>query len=56
MVKIEEIEQKLNEIERELKNTANAIEENIGGEIDDLRCALAELKESKKEGKWKNGM
>ena len=50
---IQEIEQKLCEMERELKNTVNAIEENIGNEIDDLRGALAELKESKKEGKWK---
>ena len=53
MTKIEEIEQKLNELERELKNTVNAIEENIGNEIDNLRGALVELKESKKEGKWK---
>lgn len=53
MTKIEEIEQKLCEMERELKNTVNAIEENIGNEISELRGALAELKESKKEGKWK---
>lgn len=53
MTKIEEIEQKLNELERELKNTVNAIEEDMGNEISELRGALAELKESKKEGKWK---
>ena len=42
MTKIEEIEQKLNEI--------NA---NFKAEFYDLQNELAELKESKKEGKWK---
>jgi len=42
MTKIEELEQKLNEIEA-----------NFKAEFYDLANELAELKESKKEGKWK---
>lgn len=42
MTKIEEIEQKLNELKA-----------NFNAEFYDLQHELAELKESKKEGKWK---
>ena len=42
MTKIEELEQKLNELEA-----------NFKAEFYDLQHELAELKESKKEGKWK---
>ena len=42
MTKIEELEQKLNELEA-----------NFNAEFYDLQYELAELKESKKEGKWK---
>lgn len=60
MTKIEEIEQKLNELKCQIRNTVEGFEETCEEfeiEIHELKFeyqkALAELKESKKEGKWK---
>lgn len=60
MTKIEELEQKLNELKYQIRNTIEGFEETCEEfeiEIHELKFeyqkALAELKESKKEGKWK---
>lgn len=50
---IQEIEQELFEMERKLKSMFNSCSQDLAVGIEKLRGALAELKESKKEGKWK---
>ena len=50
---IQEIEQELFEMERKLKSMFNSCSQDLAVGIEKLRGELAELKESKKEGKWK---
>lgn len=50
---IEEIEQELFEMERKLESMFNSCSQDLAIGIEKLRGELAELKESKKEGKWK---
>ena len=50
---IQEIEQELFEMERKLKSMFNSCSKDLAIGIEKLRGELAELKESKKEGKWK---
>ena len=50
---IQEIEQELFEMERKLKSMFNSCSQDLAIGIEKLRGELAELKESKKEGKWK---
>ena len=50
---VEEIEQELFEMEKTLKNMFNSCSRDLAIGIERLQGELAELKESKKEGKWK---
>ena len=50
---IQELEQELFEMERKLESMFNSCSQDLAVGIEKLRGELAELKESKKEGKWK---
>ena len=52
---IQEIEQKLI-ILNKMHTRAKEDFESISNELNECQKVLAELKESKKEGKWENGM